>query len=169
MKKKNNPKLISNGGEGTFIGKALRGLVSVSPEILDILGTVTGVSGLNALGDKIRGDKTIDDKNTKILLAEIQKDISLEQEFTKREIELTKRLQTDNEHPFTRLVRPVTYAYSWVVYTLIMFFDGNVGTFVVRDGYLPMIENLIDIMTVFYFGSRGVEKVAKEIAKYRNK
>jgi len=43
----NNPKLRKNGGEGTFVGNLLRTIAGVSPEILNILGTVTGVEGLN--------------------------------------------------------------------------------------------------------------------------
>jgi hypothetical protein len=42
-----NPKLKKNGGEGTFVGNALRFLAeqgkTISPAILDIAGTITGV------------------------------------------------------------------------------------------------------------------------------
>ena len=36
--KSKNPNTIKNGGEGTFVGKVLRGIVGVSPDLLNILG-----------------------------------------------------------------------------------------------------------------------------------
>ena len=38
----------------TRVGDFLRGVVDISPELLKIAGTVTGVSALSALGDRIR-------------------------------------------------------------------------------------------------------------------
>ena len=85
MAKKSNPKLRKNGGEGTFLGNALRTLVDVSPELLSIIGTVVpGVSGLSDIASKIIGDKNTPQADKEILLAELQKDIAVEQEITKR-------------------------------------------------------------------------------------
>ena len=61
MSGKSNPKLRKNGGEGTFVGNVLRSLEGVAPEILSVLGTVSGIPGLTALGEKIRGTDTISD------------------------------------------------------------------------------------------------------------
>lgn len=152
-------KLRKNGGEGTFLGNALRTLIDVSPELLSIIGTVVpGVQGLSSLVDKVIGDKDTPQATKDILIAEINKDIAIE-------IELTKRLESDNTHPITRLIRPVSYGFAWLLLGIFMFFDGNVGDFSVDKAYLPMIENLIQVMTVFYFGSRGIEKVVKEYRK----
>ena len=79
-----NPNTIKNGGEGTFVGKVLRGIVGVSPDILNILGTVTGVDGLNKLGDAIRGNSNIPQSDKDLLLAEIDKDIEVAKEISKR-------------------------------------------------------------------------------------
>ena len=53
-----NPNTIKNGGTGTNVGNALRWLAAqgknFAPELLNIVGTVTGVEGLNKLGDAIR-------------------------------------------------------------------------------------------------------------------
>ena len=79
--------------------------------------------------------------------------------------EVTKRLQSDNEHQITRLVRPVSYGAMFILFMSIIFLDGNVGSFEVDEVYIPVINSLFGTMTIFYFGSRGVEKIMKTIYK----
>ena len=154
-----NPNARKNGGEGTFVGKALRGLLDVSPELVDAIGSfVPGVGAFSKLAHKIRGDETTSDDSKVLLLAEIEKDIAIEQE-------LTRRLESDNEHPITRLIRPVTYGLMFFLFLACVFFDGNVGDFTIKAIYIPTIETLFGTMTVFYFGSRGIEKLMKTYKK----
>ena len=103
-----NPNLRKNGGEGTFVGNLLRTIVGVSPEILNILGTVTGVDGLNKLGDAIRGNSSIAQSDKDLLLKELEKDIVIEQEISKREIEISKRWEYDMKYGswLARNIRP---------------------------------------------------------------
>lgn len=144
----------------TRVGDALRWVVDkggkVAPELLDIAGTVTNIEGLENLADKIRGTKTLTDFDKKIVLEQLEMD-KVEMQ------ELTKRLQSDNEHPVTRLVRPITYAFILLNMALLMYFDGNLGEFSVDSEWKPIIKYLAGIMTMFYFGSRGIEKVFKTI------
>ena len=60
-----------NGGKGTNVGNALRWLVkqgkSVSPELLDLAGNITGIKQLNSLGTAIRGDKNLSEPDKSIL------------------------------------------------------------------------------------------------------
>ena len=132
-----NPKLIKNGGNGTIVGNALRFLVeqgkTISPAILELAGSVTGVKQLDTLADAIRGDKEMSETDKKLLLS--------------------------------NLVRPVTYMLFSVVFFSLVFFDGNIGSFTVNEVYVPVIETLFSTMTIFYFGSRGIEKVAKTLKK----
>ena len=83
-------------------------------------------------------------------------DIELQEMF-----EITKRLQTDNEHAITRMVRPVSYCFMFVIFMICIFFDGNVGDFTIAQKYIPVIESIFWIQTTFYFGSRGLEKMMK--------
>jgi len=108
----NNPKLKKNGGEGTFVGNLLRTIAGVSPEILNILGTVTGVEGLNKLGDAIKGNSSISQTDKDLLLKELEKDIVVEQEISKREIEISKRWEYDMKFGsrLTRNIRPLVVA-----------------------------------------------------------
>ena len=75
--------------------------------------------------------------------------------------ELTERLKSDNEHNITRLVRPITYGLMFILFISIVILDGNIGEFVIKTSYIPVIESLFTTMTVFYFGSRGLEKMMK--------
>ena len=81
------------------------------------------------------------------------------------EKEITKRWTSDNEHIITRLVRPLSYIFILVLFAGIVVSDGNIGEFTIASAYIPVVESLLAIMTVAYFGSRGAEKVAKSIKK----
>ena len=79
--------------------------------------------------------------------------------------EVTKRLESDNEHNVTRLVRPISYAAMFILYMACIFFDGNLGDFQIKEQYIPSITSLFSTMTIFYFGSRGLEKIMKTVNK----
>jgi len=155
-----NPKLIKNGGEGTNVGNALRWLVkqgkNVSPELLDLAGNITGIKQLSTLGDAIRGDKNLPEEDKTILLQEMENDMI-------EMVEVTKRLQIDSEHAITRMIRPVSYAAMFILFMSVVLLDGNLGAFTIDKAYVPVIQSLFGTMTIFYFGSRGIEKVMRTL------
>ena len=142
----------------TRVGDALRWLAkqgkNFAPELLQVAGSVTGIASLNKLGDAIRKDGELSDLDKELLLQEMEYDM-VEME------EVTKRLSMDNEHTITRLVRPVVYGSMFIMFLSMVFLDGNIGDFSIDKAYVPVIQSLFGTMTVFYFGSRGVEKVMK--------
>lgn len=77
------------------------------------------------------------------------------------EKEVTARWLSDKDGIITRNVRPLSYAYVLFIFGVIVLADGNVGEFKVNALYIPVIETLLGIMTISYFGSRGLEKIAK--------
>lgn len=77
------------------------------------------------------------------------------------EKEITKRWTSDNEHIITRLIRPISYASVLILFGAVVLADGNIGEFVVNEAYISVIESLLAIMTISYFGSRGLEKITK--------
>ena len=155
-------KELKNNGKGTAVGNALRFLVkqgkNIAPELLDIAGSITGIKGLNSLGDAIRGDAEISDFDKELLLKELELDM-VEME------EATKRLQSDNQYVITRLIRPVSFLLMLMMFISIVLFDGNVGEFTINEAYIPVIQSLFSIMVIFYFSSRGIEKISKIIKK----
>ena len=80
------------------------------------------------------------------------------------EQEITKRWTSDNEHIVTRLVRPISFLWVIILFTVVMIGDTNWG-FVVKDAYIPVLETLLTTMTIAYFGSRGVEKSIKHFKR----
>ena len=95
-----NPNLRKNGGDGTFVGNALRTIAGVTPDILNIVGTLTGAEGFNKLSDAIRGSSSISPEDKDVLLKELEKDIVVEQEISKREVEISnmkKSIFFDNQ------------------------------------------------------------------------
>jgi Na+/serine symporter len=94
--------------------------------------------------------------------------ITMETKAIEFEQEITKRWTSDNEHLVTRLVRPISYMLVLTVFGIMIFTDGNIGMFSIKDGYLPIIETLLATMTIAYFGSRGVEKTMKHFKSKEN-
>ena len=97
---------------------------------------------------------------TKLTIATQEFKLQLEQSLGKFEEEVTKRWQSDNEHLVTRLVRPLSFAWVIVLFSVIIVGDSNFG-FNVKEAYIPVMETLLTTMTIAYFGSRGVEKGIK--------
>lgn len=85
------------------------------------------------------------------------KELELENQYEK---EVTQRWVSDNDHWFTRLVRPLSYFWVVFFFTFIMIGDTNFG-FSIKEAYIPVIETLLITMTIALFGSRGVEKVIR--------
>ena len=88
----------------------------------------------------------------------------METKAVEYEQEITKRWTSDNEHIVTRLVRPISFLWVIILFTVVMIGDTNFG-FVVKDAYIPVLETLLTTMTIAYFGSRGVEKSIKHFKK----
>ena len=76
METSKNPNLIKNGGGGTNVGNALRWLAkqgkNISPELLDMAGSITGIKQLSSLGNVIRGDKNLAAPDKELLLQEME-------------------------------------------------------------------------------------------------
>ena len=79
-RKPKNPKHRKNGGEGTFVGNALRGIVKlgkeVAPELLEAASTVLPDMGvLKTIGELIEGDEVLTPEEKNMLLERLRLDI----------------------------------------------------------------------------------------------
>jgi len=150
-----NPNLRKNGGKGTFVGNALRWLVStgttIAPEILNIAGTVTGVEGLNKLGDLIRGDESLSSKDKDVILRELDRDISAEKQITKRWISDNKQV-----HWLPRLIRPLTLA-NFVILTDIVVLSSIWGQSI-DEAFIPLVLTMGVTVIGGYFTVREIGK-----------
>lgn len=128
---------------------------------------------VDSVGNAI--DKLVTSDEEKLILknalaeAKIKAALESENNYLRHEAEITKRWTSDNEHMLTRLVRPFVVAWSYILFTIVMLFDGNVGEFTINPAYIPVLETILITVTVAYFGSRGYEKgraiVANKVAK----
>jgi len=151
-----NPKLKKNGGDGTFVGNFLRGVVDVSPELLKIAGTVTGVSALSALGERIKGDDSLTSKDKDVALAMIQMDISEAQEVTKR---WSADMTSDSY--LSKNVRPLALIFLTVSMAVYIVIDSANDNFVVKTEWIDLLSSLLLVIYAAYFGGRSLEKIQK--------
>lgn len=150
-----NPKLKKNGGEGTFVGNALRWLVStgttVAPEILNIAGAVTGVDGLSKLGDLIRGDKSLSQEDKDVLLRELDRDISAEKQITKRWISDNKQ-----SHWLPKLIRPLTLANFVILIDIVVL--SSIWGQSIDQAFIPLVLTMGVTVVGGYFTVREIGK-----------
>ena len=156
-----NPNKKKNGGDGTFVGNALRWIVSngqtIAPEILNVAGTITGIDSLNKLGDMIRGDESLSQSDKDVILRELDKDISAEKQ-------ITRRWESDNKqsHWLPRLIRPLTLAFLVVSTVLLIFIEGGVIEFNVKSNWIDLLQLVLITVIGAYFGGRSIEKVKRK-------
>ena len=112
----NNPKLKKNGGKGTAVGNFLRSINF--GKVTEVVGSV--LSGdIKSAVQILRDSKELSAEQFQIALKELEMD-TIEMQ------EITKRLQSDNEHDITRLVRPVTYGLMFFLFIVVVILDGNI-------------------------------------------
>ena len=130
----------------------------------DFLGSGIVESVGKVADDLITSDEERMEKENEKLKTNLQYNIEnkkLDLEAQKDENEnISKRWLSDNQNMVTRLVRPFIVVYVVVVFTAIVFLDGNIGEFKINEAYIPIFQTLLVTVIGAYFGSRGFEKVA---------
>tara|TARA_R110000787_G_scaffold155217_6_gene268935 strand:- start:372 stop:860 length:489 start_codon:yes stop_codon:yes gene_type:complete len=159
-----NPNLKKNGGGGTFVGNALRLLAeqgkSISPAILDIAGAITGVKGLNALGDAIRGDTGMQQADKDLLIRQIELDITMEQEITKR---WEADLHSDSF--WSKNIRPMTLAFLLICMFVFIMLDSSMKGFKINEEWIGLLKGLLMTAVGGYFVVRSGEKIVNKLKK----
>ena len=159
-----NPKLRKNGGKGTRVGNALRWLVkqgkTIAPELLDAAGTITGIDGLKRLSDIIENDKELTEVDKQLLLAELEQDVIVM-------LEVTKRWQYDmsSDSWLSKNIRPLSLAFLTVTLFVYIILDSSIHKFTIKDNWIDLLSSLLLLVYGGYFGMRSVEKVTKNWKK----
>ena len=150
--------------DGTNVGNALRWLVkqgkSVSPTLLDVAGNLTGIKQLSLLGDAIRGDKKLTPQDKDLLLAELNKDISIEQEITKR-----WEADANSDNYASKNIRPFTLAFLLICMFIFILLDSSLDGFKIATEWIGLLKGLLMTAVGGYFVIRGAEKITKNIKK----
>ena len=149
---------------GTNVGNALRWLVkqgkSVSPTLLDVAGNLTGIKQLSLLGDAIRGDKALTPQDKDLLLAELNKDIAIEQEITKRWV-----ADANSDNYASKNIRPFTLAFLLICMFVFIMLDSALDGFKIAPEWIGLLKGLLMTAVGGYFVIRGAEKITKNIKK----
>lgn len=76
------------------------------------------------------------------------------------ENEISKRWEADaaSKSWLSRNIRPLLVLWSIVIFTSLLFADGNLGEFSVRPAYLPIFETMLITIVGGYFVLRSVDK-----------
>jgi len=81
----------------------------------------------------------------------------------RQEEQLTERLRIDvtSDNKLSKNIRPLSYLIMIIVVLACSIMDGSFKWFNVGLEYIELYKILLVTMTVFYFGSRGWEKITK--------
>ena len=148
----------------TRVGDALRWLVKqgkdVAPELLSVVGSVTGIEQLKDLADKIGKDDKLSQPDKELLLEELRYDM-LEMEET------TKRWVSDNQTDsyLTRNIRPLTLAFLTATLFIYIILDSSLEGFKIDPNWIDLLSSLLLLVYGGYFGMRSAEKITKHWKK----
>lgn len=70
-----------------------------------------------------------------------------------------------NDSIFTKFIRPTALTVTLIVFFVLMILDGNFHEFSVKAAYLTILESILTVQIIFYFSSRGAEKIASTMNK----
>ena len=148
----------------TRVGDALRFLAkqgkAFAPELLELAANVTGVKALDKLGDAIRGDKALTPQDKDLLLAELNKDIAIEQEITKRWV-----ADANSDNYASKNIRPFTLAFLLFCMFIFIMLDSALDGFKIAPEWIGLLKGLLMTAVGGYFVIRGAEKITKDIKK----
>ena len=148
----------------TRVGDALRFLAkqgkAFAPELLELAANVTGVKALDKLGNAIRGDKALTQTDKDLLLAELNKDIAIEQEITKR-----WEADANSDNYASKNIRPFTLAFLLICMFIFILLDSSLDGFKIAPEWIGLLQALLVTAVGGYFVIRGAEKITKNIKK----
>lgn len=96
---------------------------------------------------------------------EIKKQIQeiLEKADSDAQVQVTERWKADmaSDSFLSKNIRPLVLVFLTFVFTVLAFFDGNIGGFTVAEQYVPIFQSLLITVYGAYFVGRTWEKNKK--------
>jgi len=139
------------------VGNFLKSIKGVAPDVLNLVGNITGVDMLKNLGNAIKNDPimSVEDKATAQELLKL--DISEMEEVSKR---WASDMASDSW--LSKNIRPLVLAWLVVFVSFFAIIDSVDSIDVtVEAAWITLFSTLLVTVIVAYFGSRGVEKYKK--------
>ena len=148
----------------TRVGDSLRWLAKngkkFSPQLLELAAGVTGIKQLSALGDAIKGDKDLAPEDKDLLLMQLQYDMQLETEISRR---WEADLHSDSWA--SKNIRPLTLAFLLICMFVFIMLDSALDGFKIAPEWIELLKGLLMTAVGGYFVIRGAEKITKNIKK----
>ena len=112
---------------------------------------------INNIGNVI--DKLTTTEEEKLLIKKQIQEI-LEKADTEAQTQVTERWKADmaSDSFLSKNIRPLVLIYLTFIFTVLSFFDGNIGGFVVAGQYIPIFQSLLITVYGAYFVGRTWEK-----------
>mgnify|MGYP005988604637 CR=1 FL=1 len=119
---------------------------------------------IKEVGDVI--DKLTTTKEEKLLIKKQIQEI-LEKADSDAQEQVSRRWESDmkSDSFLSKNIRPMVLIYLTVIFTVLSFFDGNIGGFSVADQYIPIFQSLLITVYGAYFVGRTWEKTKSIINK----
>ena len=144
----------------TRVGDALRWIVKqgkdVAPELLSVVGSVTGIEQLKDLAAKIEGDSKLSETDKQLLLEELRYDMLEMQETTKRWV-----ADMNSDSWLSKNIRPLSLAFLTLSLFLYIILDSSLEGFKIDSGWIDLLSSLLLLVYGGYFGMRSAEKITK--------
>ena len=104
-------------------------------------------------------DKLTTTEEEKLLIKKQIQEI-LEKADTEAQAQVTERWKADmtSDSFLSKNIRPLVLIYLTFIFTVLSFFDGNIGGFVVAGQYIPIFQSLLITVYGAYFVGRTWEK-----------
>lgn len=138
----------------TRVGDFLRSIKGVAPSILNVAGSVTGLSGLKELGNLIRKTDTLTPEDKEMALKELEYDMIEAQEVTKR---WDSDMASDSW--LSKNVRPIIVIFLTIMMSVYIIIDSSVNGFDVKEDWISLLSSLLLLVYGAYFGGRSLEKI----------
>jgi hypothetical protein len=112
---------------------------------------------IKEVGDVL--DKLTTTKEEKLEASKTIQEI-LEKANSDAQAQVTERWKADmaSDSFLSKNIRPLVLIFLTAVFTILSFFDGNVGDFTVADQYVPVFQSLLITVYGAYFVGRTWEK-----------
>jgi hypothetical protein len=115
------------------------------------------LSRIKNIGNVI--DKLTTTEEEKLLIKKQIQEI-LEKADSDAQAQVTERWKSDmaSDSFLSKNIRPIVLIYLTFVFTVLSFFDGNIGGFAVAEQYIPIFQSLLITVYGAYFVGRTWEK-----------
>jgi hypothetical protein len=109
------------------------------------------------IGDVV--DKLTTTEEEKLIIKKQIQEI-LEKADSDAQAQVTDRWKSDmaSDSFLSKNIRPLVLIYLTVIFTILSFFDGNIGGFAVAEQYIPIFQSLLITVYGAYFVGRTWEK-----------